>query len=414
GGIQPASGIPEIIFIDFPKLIPSDGSQVIGTLGFRDPDANIVSVDFTVVKAVTFPPFSFNPNVKGKVDGIFQFLIFSQLGQQVTLQVTLLDEQGNKSPPQQFSFIAGKRITSRTAFLGQWGRFGLDGGQFDLPRAVAVDLAGNVYVVDTGNHRIQKFSPNQQLLAEWGSHCDLLQNSGCTDPDGEGPLEVGDGQFALPQGIAVDKAGNVYVSDFGNARIEKFDASGAFLMKWGRRGNGEGQFNQPIGVAIDEEGNVYVSDSGNDRVQKFDAAGSFLMKWGSFGAGDGQFHDPRGLALDSNGYVYVVDSGNHRVQKFSLSGAFLKKWGIPGRGDGELFLPFGVAVDSVGNVYVTDTLNHRIQKFDAGGNFITTWGGLGQDEGLFNNPTGIAVDVDGNIYVTDSVNSRLQKFVGLE
>ena len=362
GGGQPNSGIPEITFIDFPKLIPPDGTRVIGTIGFRDPDADIVSVEFAVAKAVAFTPFSFNPNVKGKVEGIFQFFLFSELGQQVSLRVTLKDEKGNESQSKVFSFIAGKPLTPQIVFLMH-----IDNGQFDLPRGVAVDSAGFIYIADTGNHRIQKFGPNKQLLTKWGSFCDLLQKQGCVDPDGEGPLELGDGQFALPQGIALDSAGNVYVADFGNARIQKFDANG-----------------------------------------------KFLTKWGSLGAGEGQFHEPRGIAVDSRGNVYVVDSGNHRVQKFSPAGAFLAKWGIPGNEDGQFFLPFGIAIDSQSNVYVADALNHRIQKFAAGGKFLTQWGRLGKEDGLFNAPTGIAIDADGNIYVADSVNSRLQKFAALD
>lgn len=413
GGGKPSSGIPQITFIDFPKLIPPDGTRVLGTMGFRDPDGDIASVEFAVAKAVAFTPFSFNPDVKGKIEGIFQFFIFSEIGQQVSLRVILSDEKGNKSQPKELSFIAGKPLSSGIVFLTQWGGFGREGGQFDLPRGVAVDSVGDVYVADAGNHRIQKFA-NKQLIAQWGSFCDLLQKQGCVDPDGDGPLELGDGQFAFPQSVAVDSAGNIYVADFGNARIQKYDANGKFLLKWGSRGNGEGQFNQPVGVAIDKEGNVYVADSSNDRIQKFDTNGKFLTKWGGLGAGEGQFHEPRGIAVDGSGNVYVVDSGNHRVQKFSPTGTFLAKWGIPGNGDGQFFLPFGIAIDSQGNIYVADALNHRIQKFDGDGQFLTKWGGLGKGEGFFNAPTGIAIDADSNIYVTDSVNNRIQKFAALD
>jgi tripartite motif-containing protein 71 len=414
GGGQPAAGIPEITFIDFPKLIPSDGTQILGTVGFRDPDSDIVAVEFSVIQAVTFSAFAFDPHVKGKVDGIFQFLIFSELGQQVTLQAVLKDEQGNTSSPKQFSFVAGRLIHPQIAFLAQWGSFGVDAGEFDLPRAVAVDGEGNIYVADTGNHRVQKFSPTLQLLAQWGSFCDLLSGNGCIDSDDSGPLQLGDGQFNLPQGIAVDASGSVYVVDFGNARVQKFDSDGRLLLQWGGRGNAAGQLNQPVGIAVDEQGHIYVSDVGNERVQKFDSDGGFLLEWGGFGAGNGQFHTPRGLAVDRGGHVYVVDSGNHRVQKFSSRGSFLAKWGTPGTGNGQFFLPFGIALDAAGSVYVADTMNHRLQRFDSEGRFLTQWGEWGQGEGLFNSPTGIAIDTEGNIYIADSVNNRLQKFVVLE
>lgn len=406
GGSQPSSGIPEITLLDFPKLIPPDGTQMLGTIGFRDPDADIISADFTVVKAVSFSPFSFDPHVNGKVDGIFQFLIYSELGQQVTLRVTLTDAKGNKSPPRTFSFVAGRPITPQIAFLTQTGSFGINDSQFDLPRGVAVDSTGNIYVADTGNHRIEKFGPNEQLMTKWGSFCDLLQNIGCVDSEANG-------QFDSPQGIAVDGAGNVYVADFANARIQKFDSNGRFLMKWGSRGNGDGQLNEPAGLAADASGNAYVTDFGNNRVLKFDANGKLLLQWGSLGADDGQLFQPRGIAIDGSGNIYVVDSGNDRVQKFSPNGALLAKWGVPGAGDGQFFVPFGIAIDSKGNVYVTDSLNHRVQAFDPSGHLLAQWGRLGRADGLFNTPTGIAIDADGNIYVLDSVNSRIQKFAGM-
>ena len=89
-----------------------------------------------------------------------------------------------------------------------------------------------------------------------------------------------------------------------------------FLRKWGIRGSGDGEFGWPQGLAIDSEGNVYVSEYGNDRIQVFDPQGRFLRKWGSEGNGDGEFIQPQGLAIDSNGDVYVSDQGNHRILVF--------------------------------------------------------------------------------------------------
>jgi hypothetical protein len=173
----------------------------------------------------------------------------------------------------------------------------------------------------------------------------------------------GNGQFNQPSGVAVDSAGEFYVADTGNQRIQKFDSNGAFLLKWGTGGSGNGQFSTPWDVAVDSAGNVYVADTSNHRIQKFDGSGTFLLKWGTNGSGDGQFSFPRGVALDSTGNVYEVETNNHRIQKFDGNGTFLLKWGTNGSGDGQFSFPFGVAVDSAGNVYVADTGNHRIQKF---------------------------------------------------
>jgi len=220
----------------------------------------------------------------------------------------------------------------------------------------------------------------------------------------------GDGQFSYPIDVAIDTSGNIYVSDYFNDRIQKFDSSGTFLSKWGTSGSGDGEFNQPRGVAVDASGNVYVSDHGNHRIQKFDSSGTFLTKWGTNGSGDGHFDYPFGVAIDASGNIYVADAGNHRIQKFDSSGTFLTKWGTSGSGDDQFNSPYSVAIDASGNVYVADVSNHRIQKFDSSGTFLTKWGTSGSGDGQFNNPNGVAVGASGNVYVADTFNHRIQKF----
>ncbi|MCK5242318.1 SMP-30/gluconolactonase/LRE family protein [bacterium] len=233
-------------------------------------------------------------------------------------------------------------------------------GHFDLPAGVAVDNAGkNIYVADLRNDRIQKFDANGNFITEWGSYWSF------TDVTSD---EDGDGKFNQPSGVAVDNAGNVYVADLHNHRIQKFDANGNFITKWGSEtgesGAADGEFNQPSGVAVDNAGNVYVADQGNDRIQKFDENGDHLATWGSEGSLDGQFKDPFGIAVDNAGNIYVADVHNYRIQKFDASGNFITKWGSVGGLDGQFSQPLGVAVDNAGNVYVADKLNDRIQKFN--------------------------------------------------
>lgn len=219
----------------------------------------------------------------------------------------------------------------------------------------------------------------------------------------------GNGYFLWAEGIAVDAAGNVYVADSGNHRIQKFSSTGSFIAKWGYSGSKDGQFSTPKDVAVDGAGNVYVTDRGNVRIQKFTSDGTFITEWGKNGNEDGQFWMIEGIAVDGAGNVYVVD-GNDRVQKFSSTGAFITKWGYQGDRDGEFESPIDIAVDSAGDVYVTDTGNYRVQKFSSTGDFITSWGHRGSEDGLFSSMNGIAVDKSDNVFVTDAGNSRIQKF----
>ena len=237
----------------------------------------------------------------------------------------------------------------------------------------------------------------------------------------------GDGQLVSPLCVAVDGAGNVYVTDTSNNRIQKFTPDGTFMAKWGSEGAGDGQFNSPEGIAVDGAGNVYVADESNHRIQKFTPDGTFMTKWGSEGTGDGQFRLPTGVTVDGAGNVYVADLKNHRIQKFTSTGTFLGWWGkddaggsgwhgpnsgktgAKGDGDGQFYQPRHVVVDGAGNIYVAER-NNRIQKFSPDIVFITKWGSEGNGDGQFNMPLGIAVDGSDNVYVADSSNYRIQKF----
>jgi sugar lactone lactonase YvrE len=275
-------------------------------------------------------------------------------------------------------------------FITKWGGLGTGDGQFISPHGVAVDSSGFLYVADEGNHRIQKFSPDGTFITKWGGY------------------GTGDGNFKCPASIAVDNEGFVYVTDYGNHRIEKFSPDGVFITKWGSPGSGDGEFDSPFGVAVDR-GFIYVTDYGNHRIQKFGPDGEFITKWGGIGRGNGNFMHPFGIAVN-NEIVYAADYGNDRIQKFSTNGAFITKWGSIGNEDGEFYNPYGIAIDGNDFIYVTDDGNHRIQKFSYDGVFITKWGANGTGNGDFQCPASIAVDGSGFVYVTDYGNHRVQKF----
>ncbi|MEA2448984.1 MAG: tripartite motif-containing protein 71 [Thermoleophilaceae bacterium] len=236
-------------------------------------------------------------------------------------------------------------------------------------------------------------SADLSLVSQWGS------------------AGTGNGQFQVPSGIAVDGAGNVYVSDQNGNRIEKFDSSGTFLTAWGGSGNGSGKFNGPAQVKVDPQGNVLVNDSGNYRVQRFTPTGGFIQQIGGFGSGAGQFSgNPRGIGADGAGNVYVLDAGEGGVvSKFSPSGAFISSFGSVGAGPGQWNNPHGLGVTPQGEIYVGDTNNHRIDVFTTDGGFVRSFGttaGTGQ----IGSPNDIAFDSQGNVWVDDTAPAGLVEF----
>jgi len=227
-------------------------------------------------------------------------------------------------------------------------------------------------------------------------------NSDGTFLDQWGEYGSGEGEFNYPDDIVTDSSGNIYVSDLENDRIQKFDSSGSFISTWGSSGNGDGEFGQISGIAEDSDGNIYVSDLENNKIQKFDSDGNFIDSWGEYGAGNGDFDQPRNIFISGEN-VYVADYANNRVQKFDLEGSYISSIGSAGSGDGEFFGPTWICVDAEGNLYVSNDTDVRIQKFDSSGNFVDSW-----NSG--SSPRGIAVDSDSNIYVTDSQDLIIRKY----
>jgi DNA-binding beta-propeller fold protein YncE len=178
----------------------------------------------------------------------------------------------------------------------------------------------------------------------------------------EGGHGNGKGQFDGPRGIAIDSAGNIFVADTNNGRIEKFSPRGAFVRSIG-------QFEAPNGISIDRSGNIYVAEIGSKhRVQKLAPDGTFVAEWAP------GLYGPRRIAIGPDDSIYVVDSGRNRIVKLSPDGQVLATWGSEGSGDGQFVGLSSVAVDPTTNkVYVADPINRRIQVFDSVGRFLTKW-----------------------------------------
>ncbi|KAG2472047.1 MAG: HYR domain protein [Nitrosopumilales archaeon] len=230
------------------------------------------------------------------------------------------------------------------------------------------------------------YSASHPLLTQWGE-------SGTSS-----------GSFYSPQNLAIDSDGNVYVTDLGNKRVQKFDNDGTFLSAWGSGGTGAGQFNSPSGISV-YENFVYVVDSQLNKIQKFDTDGNFVTQWGSSGDEPGQFLLPKDITVNKNGTLLVVDTGNQRIQQFSIEGEFLKEFGQSGSGDEEFVSPTGITTDDDYNIYVSDPGSNSIKKFDSEGNLIKIFGP--NIAGFPIKPGGLVIDPEGNIYVADTYNNRI-------
>lgn len=248
-------------------------------------------------------------------------------------------------------------------------------------------------------------------------------------------------RFNLPESVAVDADGNVYVADTANNVIRKITPAGLTSTLAGLAGssgsdNGQGsaaRFNSPVGIAVDSLGNLYIGDTLNDCVRKITPAGLVTTVAGSpgeSGSADGnggaaRFFSPRGLAIDGSGNIYVADSDNGTIRKITPSGDVTTIAGTAGNfgsnnGNGasaSFAFPSSVAIDGSGNVYVADMFNSTIRKITSAGD-VSTFAGKPAVRGStdatggnarFNFPEGVAVDTAGNVYVADGSNQTIRK-----
>ena len=253
---------------------------------------------------------------------------------------------------------------------------------FDHPQGLATDGTGNLYVAvqpcppapasgQKGHHYISKISPEGLVTTLAGNEIGYANGLGA------------EARFNYPADLAVDGAGNIYVADGGNHRIRRISPEGVVttLAGSGQEGHADGpgaeaRFNHPQGVAVDRAGNVYVADSGNHCIRKISPDGmvTTLAGSGEEGYADGpamvaRFNNPVGLAADATGNVYVADMNNHRIRRISPEGVVttLAGSGQEGYADGpgpqaQFSHPRDVALDAAGDLYVADVNNLRIRK----------------------------------------------------
>ncbi|MCB9008620.1 MAG: hypothetical protein H6656_14830 [Ardenticatenaceae bacterium] len=303
----------------------------------------------------------------------------------------------------------GEIAVAPSLVLNLSGVAGTANDQFFAPRNVAVSADGRIYVLDSGNQRVQVFDPAGQLINSFGSP------------------GTGDGQFNIegqgPWGLAIDEE-FVYVADTWNHRLQKFTLDGQFVGSYGRPGNtlddpqgqGLGLFFGPREVALTADGRALVTDTGHHRVQIMDAAGNFIGQLGAgndqFGAGLGQFYEPVGIAVGPDGFVYVADTWNGRIQQFTSDLIPINEWLLDTGWPANTSInnkPY-LAVDSGNRVYVTDPEAARVLIFGPDGSYLGKFGQFGTDANSLNLINGIFIDGQDNIYIADAGNNRVLKY----
>jgi DNA-binding beta-propeller fold protein YncE len=276
-------------------------------------------------------------------------------------------------------------------------------GGADLPFVDPFQLTiapdGTLWVADGQNSRFQHFAPDGTFLEVWG-----------TPGSGEGEFDFTFVDWDASGAMAFDAAGNRYVADPGNHRVQKFDPNGAFVMTWGQEGSEPGEFGHIYDIATDGAGRIYVIDDVRNDIQVFDGTGRLVATIASQGLGAGEPFDTGGLAVAPDGTIWVADWGTARLQQFSPEGRFLTSVGGFGSAEGSFRGPIDVAVDQEGRVFVVDNGNDRVQVFDREGRFLIAFGTFETDTAEFAMPAGIAVDDTGTLYVSDVGFDRVTAF----
>ena len=343
----------------------------------------------------------------------------------VTIPVTLIviPESGEDSPSDTTPSFAGDGGPAVDARLSR-------------PTGVTVDAAGNLYIADSGNHRIRRVDPSGIITTIAGTGEEGF--SGDSGPATEA-------QLRCPSRVATDGSGNLYIADRCNARIRKVDPAGIIttVAGTGERGDGgdggpatEAQLRSPNGVATDGSGNLYIADFGNFRIRRVDSSGIITTIAGTGEQGfsgdggqaiDAQLGNPIDVTVDAAGNLYIADQSNRRIRRVDSSGTISTVVGNGASGfsgdfgpatEARLRFPSSVAADAAGNLYIADTFNYSIRRVDSSGTISTVAGnrvpGFSGDsfpaiDAQLEDPIDVTVDAAGNLYIADQQNHRIRR-----
>jgi RHS repeat-associated protein len=305
----------------------------------------------------------------------------------------------------------GAGVPSTETYYYPFGSLGSGPGEFNHPAGSAVDANGNVWVVDSGNNRIEEFTSMGAFIASYGSY------------------GSGEGQFNKPTGIAINQStGKIYVTDTGNDRVEVLESSGKYSTSFGSAGETNGTFKEPAGIAISiAYGVIFVADTGNNRVEAFSlSTNAYKWKFGKAGTGTEQFTKPQGIVTSGKseiggGAVYVSDTGNNRVEMWRTNTegtSHETNFGAAGTGNGQFSGPVGLSFNE-SKLQVADSKNSRVETFTERERekkfeleYFSQFGNSGAGLfGQFSSPEWISEQKKtspfSSLYVTDTANNRV-------
>jgi trimeric autotransporter adhesin len=342
----------------------------------------------------------------------------------------------------QIQLVGGIKTIAGDGTSGDTGNGGAaTSAELDLPVAAAVDTAGNIYVADRNANVIREVSAVTGVIT-------TVAGNGTAGFAGDGAAATS-AELNQPGGVAVDTAGNIYIADFSNNRIRKVTvATGVITTVVGNGTAGfsgdaglatSAELNVPNGVAFDITGNLYIADDGNNRIRKVTIATGVITTVAGNGtagfSGDAgvptsaELHGPTSVAIDSTGDIYIADYYNNRIRMVNVITGLITTVAGDGTagflGDGgaatsaELNVPASVALDKGGNLYIADQSNNRIREVTLGViNTVAGDGvaGLSGNNGAatsaeVNAPVGVATDSAGDLYIADSGNSVIREVV---
>ncbi|MFA5835988.1 MAG: glycosyltransferase family 39 protein [Bellilinea sp.] len=285
------------------------------------------------------------------------------------------------------------------------GASGAEAGQFQAPRGIAFAVDGSMYVADSRNNRIQQFNTAGEFVRSWGSFANIADGDApggtfyeswgiAVGPDGS--VYVADTWNHRIQKFSADGEFLQMWGYFGQA-----EAPDAF---WG-----------PRDIAFDSLGRLYVTDTGNKRVVVFNPDGTFVTQFGTAGFDPGQFDEQVGIAINAQNEIFITDTWNQRVQVFaldpdSLQANMVRFWDVSAWYGSSLENKPYIAVDQAGHVFITDPEGYRVLEFTGEGEFVRGWGDYSPSSDGFGLPSGIEVDAEGRIWVSDAGNNLVLRF----